>query len=587
MGAHIEDLIQQWLDLDRNDVTRQEIQTLWDDQNLSELQKRLGTRIEFGTAGLRGRMEAGSQVCSGLCAYVLQVVQEAKPRGVVIGHDHRHNSERWARLTASVFVREGVQAYLLGLRYCIYSCSVPFSVSTLGAACGYDNGYKVYWENAVQIIGPHDEGIAAAIQDNLVPRDWDMSILDRSPLCINNVEEMRRGYFTSLHHLSSSSLTNHACPIKFVNTSMHGVSHGFVAQAFEIYNFPPFVSVPKQRDPDPDFPTVKFPNPEEKEADECAASYVLAQDPDSDRFSCAEKLPNGQWKVFSGDQIGTLLAAWTLDCFKRSGERVVAMVASTVSSKMIGSMARAEGFRFVESLTGFKYIGNVALQLEKSSHTVIFGYEEAIGFMLGSKIRDKDGVAATMCFAEMVAHLHPKPASAYLDELYEKYGYFQTSNSYFICSDPSTVDRIFAHLRKYNVEANNGPAVYPKQIAGLPITRVRDLTVGHAYDSINWPSFQPDMPLSGGHMTTFWAKAEGKDEDLGITLTIRRVSIYSHIYLYLIIHLSRTSGTEPKIKYYLEGSGSDRDSVALLVSAVIEELGRDWMEVEKNRLLLP
>ncbi|KZT11445.1 uncharacterized protein LAESUDRAFT_720677 [Laetiporus sulphureus 93-53] len=589
--SSLEALVQEWLRLDRNEETHREIEKLYAAGETAELEKRLRKHIEFGTAGLRGRMEAGFsrmndliiiQASQGLCAYVLKMVADAATRGVVVGHDHRHNSERWAALTAAVFIANNVKVYLHeGL---IHTPLVPFSVKKLNAACGimitashnpkYDNGYKVYWENAVQIIEPHDKGISDSIKANLEPKTWETNGIRSSSLCIDRTAEMQEAYFASLSALCIDRSLNGGASLKFVNTSMHGVSHPFMVRAFKTFGFAPFIAVKEQQQPDPDFPTVKFPNPEEKgaldlamaTADRCSADYVLAQDPDADRFAAAEISANGKRIMFTGDQLGTLFASAVLVRYKASGKPIgkLAMVASTVSSKMIETMAHIEGFKFAECLTGFKFIGNTALALEREGYEVPFGYEEAIGFMFGSEIRDKDGVAASMVFAEMVATLHAqgKTASSHLEELYQRYGYFQTSNSYFVCNDTPTIDRIFANLRDYDDTATSARPSYPRTIAGLTVTGIRDLTIG--YDSSNPPTYKPTLPLSSGHMIQF--RAESAVDATKITLT------------------TRTSGTEPKIKYYLEGSGKDAEKVRSLLPKVVEELATEWMEAEKNGL---
>lgn len=557
-------------------------------------------RIEFGTAGLRGRMAAGFscmndliviQASQGLCAYVLQNVPNATSRGVVVGYDHRYNSERWAQLTAAAFVSKGVKVYLH--RGIVHTPLVPYTMTKLGAAAGVmitashnpkdDNGYKVYWENAVQIIAPHDAGIAAAIQANLDPIAWDLnSVANLDELVINRTEEMKVAYLEYIASLSRTRSTNASVPLKFTNTSMHGVSQAIIDRANEVFNFKPLEHVNEQQKPDPEFPTVAFPNPEEKGALDLAiktanasgSAYVFAQDPDSDRFAAAQKKPDGTWFVFSGDQLGSLFAAWTLEGYKASGRPIekLAMVASTVSSKLIGAMAAKEGFKFVESLTGFKYIGNAARTLEAEGYNVLFGYEEAIGFMLGEEVRDKDGVSATMCFAELVSALHArgKLATDYLEEIYAKYGYFQTSNSYFICTQSEIIDQIFARLRAYNNPASLSSdklSLYPQSIGGLKVTGVRDLTTGHGFDSSAAPpDYTPTLPVSGGHMITF--KASGED-GVAIVLTIR------------------TSGTEPKIKYYLEGSGSSREQVTQALVRVVKELGDEWMQAKVHNLGIP
>ncbi|EKM55765.1 uncharacterized protein PHACADRAFT_144538 [Phanerochaete carnosa HHB-10118-sp] len=597
MDAELQKLVDEWLRLDKNEETRREIQALVDRGDLAELDRRMRSRIEFGTAGLRGRMEAGwnrmndliiiqASQLNGLCAYVLANVKGARERGIVIGHDHRHHSGHWAQLTAAAFLAKDVKVYLHeGL---VHTPLVPFSVRRLNAACGVmitashnpknDNGYKVYWENAVQIISPHDEGISGAIKANLEPMAWDVSKLTSSPLCLDHTEEMKQAYFESLAALSTAKSSNSSTPIKFVNTSMHGVSHPFMVEAFRRFGFEPFVAVAEQQSPDPEFPTVKFPNPEEHgecfdlalaTGDRVGVNYVLAQDPDADRFSAAERGPDGKWIAFTGDQLGALFASAVLDKYKASGKPLnkLAMVASTVSSKMVEAMAAAEGFKFVECLTGFKFIGNTALNLEQEGYEVPFGYEEAIGYMFGSEIRDKDGVAASMMFAELVASLHRagKSASQHLQDLYSRYGYFQTLNSYFVCTDPKTIDRIFARVRNWDGCGTALRPAYPPTLAGLQVTSVRDLTVG--YDSANPPTYKPALPLSSGHMIQF--RAESPADGTKITLT------------------TRTSGTEPKIKYYLEGSGKDAAHVSVLLGRVVAELADGWMEADKNNLGIP
>ncbi|KAF7295173.1 hypothetical protein MIND_01056100 [Mycena indigotica] len=601
----IELLAAEWLRLDQNPDTRAEIEELVREKNTKELERRLRTRIEFGTAGLRGRMAAGwacmngleylfhlclakfdwvidiivIQASQGLCEYVRATIDQAPTRGIVIGHDHRHNSERWAKLTASVFINSGFKVYLH--RGLVHTPLVPFSVQALNASCGVmitashnpkdDNGYKVYWENAVQIIGPHDKGISAAIAVNLVPKTWLNDQLDSSSLCVDCTEDMKNQYFTNLFTLNLTKTLNQASKLKFVNTSLHGVSDAFVSRAFEIFGFHPYAPVHEQQRPDPDFPSVTFPNPEEKgaldlaikTADTQQANYVLSQDPDSDRF-CAAERRNGDWIIFTGDQLGTLFAAQALDRYKAENKPLskLAMVASTVSSKMLEKMAQIEGFKFVECLTGFKFIGNTALNLVDQGYEVPMGYEEAIGFMFGSRIRDKDGVAATMAFAELAVLLESqgKTVSSYLQELYQTYGYFQTSNSYFVCRNPTIIDKIFKRLR--NFETDTGRS-YPPTIAGLKVTSVVDLTTG--YDSTNPPSYEPSLPLSSGHMVQFRASAN----DTKIVLTIR------------------TSGTEPKIKYYLEATGQETDTVHAVLKQVVNELASGWMEADKNQLGRP
>ncbi|KAL1709947.1 hypothetical protein EV121DRAFT_193766 [Schizophyllum commune] len=584
-SERLELLVKEWLRIDRNEATRKEIEQLWASKDLAALETRLGSRIEFGTAGLRGRMEAGwsrmndvtvIQASQGLCAYVLANVPNAAERGVVVGHDHRHNSERWAKLTAAAFIEKGVKVYLH--RGLVHTPLVPFTVKNRGAACGVmitashnpkqDNGYKVYWENAVQIIAPHDTGISASIEQHLEPTTWSVDGLASSALCVDVTQQMKDAYFESLLNIVQPAID--PPPVKFVNTSMHGVSHPFVTRAFEILNFPPFTPVAEQQNPDPEFPTVRYPNPEEKGALDLAmktaaeqgAQIILAQDPDSDRFSAIEAKAGGGWTTFTGDQLGVIFAASVFEKYKATGKPLdkLVMVASTVSSKMVAAMAAKERFKFTETLTGFKFIGNAALDLAKQGYEVPFGYEEAIGYMFG-ETRDKDGVAATISFVDLVLSLYKqgKTVKGYLDELYEKYGYFETRNSYFICGDPKVITKIFSGLRNTNSD-KDVLRRYPHTLGGLNVTAVSDLTV-------YWDSRRgtPRLPRSSGQMIQLWAAGEG----VKITLTLR------------------TSGTEPKIKYYLEGSGTDRAAVSETLGRVVEDMRVNWMQAEQFGLLQP
>jgi len=355
-----------------------------------------------------------------------------------------------------------------------------------------------------------------------------------------------------------------------VNTSLHGVGHLFLKEAFASLNLPNVIAVEEQRDPDPDFPTLKFPNPEEKNvlnlAIKCAESkgiqYITAQDPDADRFGAAQKINGNDWHIFTGDELGSIFAARIFELHKKLNKPIerLAMVSSTVSSRMLSRMAFINGFKYQDCLTGFKYIGNTALDLEKTGqYEVIFGYEEAIGFMFGPTIRDKDGIAGAIMFVMLVIHLEEqgKTPYSYLQELYQRYGFYKTRNGYFVCPDPLLKAKIFSRLRNFS----GSPRSYPTSIGGIGITSVRDLSAG--YDSKYPPDFKPVLPPSDGEMITFMAESSGHL----ITLTLR------------------ASGTEPKIKYYLEGKGTEEQSIQVFLSGVIEELAKDWVQKDKNGLL--
>ncbi|CAM0141477.1 hypothetical protein VKS41_003809 [Umbelopsis sp. WA50703] len=589
-------LASEWLRLDQNPETRAQIAALADkaEENLPELKEKLGSRIEFGTAGLRARMEAGFsrmndltviQASQGLAKYVLEHVRDAKDKGLVIGHDHRHHSQTFARLTAAVFISLGFKVWFF--RQLVHTPLVPYTVKKLGGAVGImitashnpkdDNGYKVYWENACQIIPPHDSGIAALIEKNLEPWIWDEKLAIESPLSQDPAKEgVIDSYFEELRGLSAFRSDNEASDLKFVYTAMHGVGTPFAKKSFEMFGLKPFIPVSRQVEPDPDFPTVAFPNPEEGKgalalAIECAeennARIILANDPDADRLAIAEKQPSGEWIVFTGNQIGTILGSATLERLKLAGEATdkVAMLASTVSSKFLAKLAEANGFLFEETLTGFKWIGNRAQELENQGYNAIFAFEEAIGFTVGKVVRDKDGVSALGFFAEWAVQLYNRGQTAYgyLQSLYEQYGFFVTNNSYFICRNPQTIRDIFFRIRYGSnaVKSQDGKypykLQYPETIGKYKVTGIRDLTVGYDSDT---KDNQPTLPVSSSsEMITFKL-------DNGCVFTIR------------------TSGTEPKIKYYCELAGASAEEAANDLKVVVDAIGNGLMEAQKNNL---
>ncbi|KAL9551481.1 hypothetical protein PS6_004987 [Mucor atramentarius] len=564
MTESIDALVEKWLAVDKNEETRNEIIALQKANNVQELEKRLSTRIEFGTAGLRARMEAGFsrmndltvlQASQGLAIYIEKTVKDAKTRGVVVGHDHRHHSKEFAQLTAAAFIQRGFKVWFY--KELVHTPLVPYTIKKLRAAGGVmitashnpkdDNGYKVYWENACQIIPPHDEGIAATILENLEPWGWNYDLVATSDLVSDPTDEgVIDSYFQEVEALCKNKQDNQDTNVKFVYTAMHGVGTPYAKRAFACFGLPPFEPVEAQILPDPDFPTVAFPNPEEGKG-----ALNLA-------IQTADKV--------NGNQIGSILGAASFEKAIASGQRPenLAMVASTVSSKFLARMAEVEGFRFEESLTGFKWIGNTAMRLEKQRLNVIFSYEEAIGFTIGDIVKDKDGVSALAFFSEWAVQLYKRGITAYdyLEELYKKYGYFVSENSYFICDDKKKISKIFDRIRfgeeKQREDEKVGHKLcYPETIGGHKVIGIRDLTVG--YDSTTADN-EPTLPVSASsEMITFRL-------DNHTVFTIR------------------TSGTEPKIKYYSELRGASEEQARIDLHQVVEAIGDELMEYQKNGL---
>lgn len=583
MAKDIKELAEEWLRLDKDESTKNEISKLLAEGNNAELEKRLRNRIAFGTAGLRGRMQAGFacmnsltviQASQGLAEYLLATEENVKQRGVVIGRDARHNSEKFAKLTAAAFVAKGIKVWWF--EPTVHTPMVPFGVGQLNAAAGVmvtashnppqDNGYKVYWSNGCQIIPPHDSGIAQAIQNNLEPVTWDTSIVDSGHLLIESALALvQDNYHNAV--FKATRPEGIAVPndpkLKFVYTPMHGVGLVPMKLAMEKLGLASqMVVVEAQAQPDPDFPTVKFPNPEEKgalnlsieTAEAAGVSLILASDPDADRLAAAEKVA-GKWTILTGNQLGILLASYLFERYPKSQPRdKMAMLASTVSSGMLHALADKEGFQFTETLTGFKWLGNISRDLEAKGADVVFAFEEALGYMIPGVVHDKDSIAAAAIFLTATSHWASQGLTPYtkLQQLYEHLGFFQDANTYLTSPSPATTTAVFTAIRAL-------ASPHPTTIGSRKITRWRDLTVG--YDSAS-DDHVPDLPVDkSAQMIT--CVLEG-----GARFTVRG------------------SGTEPKIKLYIECVDKTSESAKAGAEEILQDLLREWFKPEANGLIL-
>ncbi|XP_058526203.1 phosphopentomutase isoform X1 [Ochotona princeps] len=580
-----------------NPLTSQSVKQLIADGDKEELQKCFGARMEFGTAGLRAPMGAGVsrmndltiiQTTQGFCRYLEKQFSDLKQRGVVISFDARAHppsggsSRRFARLAATTFISQGIPVYLFS--DITPTPFVPYAVSHLKLCAGImitashnpkqDNGYKVYWENGAQIISPHDKGISQAIEENLEPwpQAWDDSLIDSNLLLHNPTTSIHDTYFENLKQYCFHRNVNRETKVKFVHTSVHGVGHAFVQSAFKAFDLVPPEAVPEQKDPDPEFPTVKYPNPEEGQgvltlsfalAEKTKAKIVLANDPDADRLAVAEKQDSGEWRVFSGNELGALLGWWLFTCWKEKKQdqgslKDVYMLSSTVSSKILRAIALKEGFHFEETLTGFKWMGNRAKQLADQGKTVLFAFEEAIGYMCCPFVLDKDGVSAAVISAELASFLATKnlSLSQQLKAIYVEYGYHITKASYFICHDPETIKKLFENLRNYDGKNN-----YPKACGKFEISAIRDLTTG--YDD-SQPDKKAVLPTSKSSQMITFTFANGG------------------------VATMRTSGTEPKIKYYAElcapPGNSDPEQLKRQLNELVNAIEEHFFQPQKYNL---
>ncbi|MFF8094168.1 phospho-sugar mutase [Streptomyces sp. NPDC016675] len=497
-----------WLAEDPDADTRAELAALIDAEDHAELTARFSGTLQFGTAGLRGELGAGPlrmnrsvviRAAAGLAAYLKG---QGHPDGlVVIGYDARHKSEDFARDTAAVMTGAGLRAAVLPRP--LPTPVLAFAIRHLGAVAGVevtashnpprDNGYKVYLGDGSQIVPPADAGIAAEIDAvrslDDVPRPttgWqtlDDSVLD--------------AYLARTDAVLSAGSPRTA---RTVYTAMHGVGKDTLLAAFARAGFPEPVLVTEQAEPDPDFPTVAFPNPEEPgamdlsfaRARETEPDLVIANDPDADR--CAVAVPSGgDWRMLRGDEVGALLAAHLVTRGARG-----TFAESIVSSSLLGRIAGKAGLPYEETLTGFKWIARV--------EGLRYGYEEALGYCVDPEgVRDKDGITAALLITELASALKEKGRTLLdlLDDLAVEHGLHATDQLSVRVEDLSVIAAAMHRLREQP----------PTRLAGLPVTRAEDLTRG-----------TESLPPTDG---------------LRYTLDGARVIV-------------RPSGTEPKLKCYLE-----------------------------------
>eukprot|EP00451_Oxyrrhis_marina_P009383 CAMPEP_0204308706 /NCGR_PEP_ID=MMETSP0469-20131031/663_1 /ASSEMBLY_ACC=CAM_ASM_000384 /TAXON_ID=2969 /ORGANISM="Oxyrrhis marina" /LENGTH=581 /DNA_ID=CAMNT_0051288225 /DNA_START=7 /DNA_END=1752 /DNA_ORIENTATION=- len=535
VGDSVSSLCAEWATLDLNPTTRDEV-AKWASTGAAAAACLSSKRLAFGTAGLRGPMGIGYGCMNDVI--VLQAAQGF--------------SKRFAHLTAAVFLSKGAKVQLYSKF--VATPLVPFQLLKSDALCGVvvtashnpkqDNGFKVYASNGAQICAPIDDEIAACIASNLKRWDQVAELLDQpsgeltaaaASKVVDPYATATEDYFAALSSsLCAARDSNKASALKFVYTAMHGVGYPFTSRMMKEFGFEEgkhFWATPEQNEPDPEFPTAAFPNPEEKGAltlsMACAtkhgADYVIANDPDADRFTAAEKVGD-KYLQFTGDELGCLFADWMVTKHCESGKSASSglLVNSAVSSRMLAAIAKHHGCQYSDALTGFKWLANCSAKLcEEKSLIHLLAYEEAIGYQLSPMVKDKDGVSASGVFCEMAVHWHSKGTTirGRLDQLSQQVGYFATHNGYFLCYEPEVMAKIFDDFR------NGGK--YPTVVGDLELSSVRDVTKGLDTGTADGKSHLPATP-----------------KDQMMTLCFKDGSVIT----------LRGSGTEPKLKYYTESS---------------------------------
>jgi phosphomannomutase len=454
-SADLRTRAEQWIAQDPDPTTREELRRLLEvpDAESTDLADRFAGALEFGTAGLRGVIGAGpnrmnravvARATWALGQELLSAVPRAADRGVIVGGDARRMSRELSEDTAAILGA-------MGIRVILFSEPVPtplvgFAVKRLGAAGGVVvtashnppeyNGYKVYWETAAQIIPPVDSRIAAAIVRAPIARDVvrpPLEALRARGLVVDVPGDIERAYLDGLRSLAVHPSAGDRT-LRIVYTPMHGVGDALARRTLAEAGFSNVTSVPEQQKPDGAFPTVAFPNPEEPGAMDLAfalaretgAGLVLANDPDADRLAAA--VPEGDgYRQLTGNQLGVLLGHYLLT--EKSSAKPRAVLASIVSSPLLGRIAATLGVHYEETLTGFKWIANRAMELERDGYEFVFGYEEALGYCVGDLVRDKDGISAALLVAELAAVLRERgrTMAGELDAIARRWGAYAST----------------------------------------------------------------------------------------------------------------------------------------------------------------
>ena len=545
-----------WLETDPDPQTRRELEALiahakvGDEAAQQELADAFTGTLQFGTAGLRGPLGPGPNrmnrvVVTRAAAGLARYLNKLHPGGsaVVIGYDARHNSDVFARDTASVLTGAGIRAMVLPQP--LPTPVLAFAIRHLGCAAGVmvtashnpprDNGYKVYLDAGSQIVPPADTEISALIAE--VTALGDIAQLPQGDDWVTLGEDLLDAYVARTASLVAP--TAHR-DIKVVYTAMHGVGGVVVDRVMQAAGFSQPVPVTEQFTPNPDFPTVAFPNPEEPgaldlalaTAQASAADIVIANDPDADR--CAVAVPaqtessNDGWRKLQGDEVGALLAWWMI----HRGTAPGVFASSIVSCSLLKEIAESAGHDYQQTLTGFKWIARIP--------NLRFGYEEALGYCVDpDAVKDKDGVSAALLIAEMAAQLKSEGRTVQdvLDELALAHGLYVTEQVSIRVDDLLTISKIMQRLRSQT----------PTSVGGFPVTSFADLEQG--VDGL--------PPTDGSRF----------ELDSGSRIIVR------------------PSGTEPKIKCYLQVvipvTGGALDQARGLARERLDAIGADvrtWLE---------
>ena len=549
--------------------TKNELNAIKD--NEKEIEDRFYKELEFGTAGLRGVIGAGTnrmniytvgKATQGLANYIIK--KQGEDRGVVIAYDSRHMSPEFSKEAALILNANGIKTYLFDELRPVPELS--FAVRQLHCIAGIMitashnppkyNGYKVYWEDGAQIVPPVDKGIIEEVN-----KITDYSTIKKisqeeaeSKKLFNMVgKEIDEQYMETLEKLVlNPEVIKNEKDLKIVYTPLHGTGNKPVRTILNRLGFENVYVVKEQELPDGDFPTVDYPNPEDPKAFRLAlelakekdADIILATDPDADRLGVyAKDSKTGEYKSFTGNMSGLLIAEYELS--QKQERNVIpkdgVLIKTIVSSNLADSIARNYNIKLIEVLTGFKYIGEqMKIFEETGSGTYLFGFEESYGCLIGTHARDKDGIAAVMALCEAAAYYKNKGLTLWdqMINIYEKYGYFKEDLLSLTLEGADGAKQIKEMMEKLR---NN----VPNRIGNYAVKKFRDYKVGKIIDMDTKEEKATELPIS--NVLYF-----DLENDSWVCV--------------------RPSGTEPKIKFYVGIKGSNMQDAESKVKELKEDI---------------
>ena len=537
---------QNWLTPQYDEETREEVKKMLDAEDKTELIESFYKDLEFGTGGLRGIMGAGTNrmnrytvgaATQGLANYLKDCFKDLPQIAVAVGHDVRHNSRKFAELTADIFSANGIKVYLFD-----GPCPTPevsYAIRKLGCQSGVMvtashnpkeyNGYKAYWSDGAQMIAPHDvktieyvNAITSVDQIKFTPAKELIQIVGK------DIDEM---YLDDIHSLSlDPEADKRHSDMKIVYTPIHGTGTRLMFDSLKRWGFENVIHVPEQDVQSGDFPTVVSPNPENPEAmamgvakaKEVGASIVLASDPDADRIGLVVRDKQGEYQLVNGNQLLLLLLYYiiTQNVEKKLLNGNEYCVKTIVTTETVKRIADANGIKCFDCYTGFKWIADVMRNMETTGR-YIGGGEESYGFLAETFVRDKDSISANSLIAEAAAWAADKGMNLYelLVDIYATYGFSRERGVSVVRPGKSGAEEIVAMMKNFRENP-------PKELAGSPVTAIKDYSDLNCRNLKTGEVTKLDFPTTS-NVLQFFTEAGDK------------VSI-------------RPSGTEPKIKFYVE-----------------------------------